>query len=86
MTITLSPETEKALREAAARQGTTPDKLAEEAVKEKSTALLSDEQQEAEDLRARVKAARGMFSHISGGSYAFAAAKVYEKLLEERHW
>jgi len=86
MTITFSPETGEALREAAARQGTTPDALAEEAVKEKSTALLSDEQQEAEDLRARVKAARGMFSHISGGSYEFTRNKVYEKLLEERHW
>ena len=86
MTITLSPETERTLREAAARQGTTPDALAEEAVMEKSTALLSDEQQEAADLRARVKAARGMFSHISGGSYEFMRNKVYEKLLEERHW
>ena len=85
MTITLSPETGKALQEAAARQGTTPDKLAEEAVREKSTALLSDEQQEEEELRARVKAARGMFSHISGGSYEFKRNKVYEKLLEERH-
>ena len=86
MTITLSPETERALREAAARQGTTPDELAEEAVREKSTTLLSGEQQEAEELRARVKAARGMFSHISGGSYEFMRNKVYEKLLEERHW
>lgn len=86
MTITISPETEKALREAAARQGTTPDELAEAAIKEKSSALSSEEQEEADDLRARVKAARGMFSHISGGSYEFIRNKVYEKLLEERHW
>ena len=86
MTITLSPETGKALQEAAARQGTTPDELAEEAVREKSTILLSGDQQEAEELRAHVKAARGMFSHISGGSYEFMRNKVYEKLLEERHW
>ena len=42
--------------------------------------------QEEADLNEKIKAARGMYSHISGGSYEFMRNKVYEKLLEERNW
>ena len=85
MTITLSPETERALTEAAVELGKTPDELAEQALRTQYLPL-NNEEQEQEALRAKVKAARGMFAHVSGGSYAFMARKRYEKLLEERHW
>lgn len=86
MTLTLSPEIERALTEEAARQGTTPDEVTENALRMQLASTIGREDRETEELRARVRAARGMFSHISGGSYEFMRNKVYEKLLEERHW
>lgn len=80
MTITLSPKTEQALLDAAARRGVTPDAVIEERLQD----LVGEEDAAQAELRARVKAARGKFAHISGGSYAFIRNKVYEKLLEER--
>ena len=116
MTLTLSTEIENALTTAAARQGTTPDALVAEMVKEslpltqeayeeqksriqaitESMAHLGPSRlagdnaeeiaQEEAELGEKISAARGMYSHISGGSYEFIRNKVYEKLLEERHW
>ncbi len=86
MTLTLSPEIEKALTEAATQSGRTPDELAEETLRNRYLSPNHAAEQEADELQAKVKAARGMFSHISGGSYEFMRNKVYEKLLEERHW
>ncbi len=83
MTITLKPETEQALREAAARRNITVDELVEERLQGGPQPEPSESAEQAA-LRARVKAARGKFAHISGGSYAFMRNKVYEKLLEER--
>jgi len=86
MTLTLSPEIEKVLTDAAAKQGRTPDELVEETLRTQYLSPNNASQHEADELSAKVKAARGMFSHISGGSYEFMRNKVYEKLLEERHW
>lgn len=116
MTLTLSAEIERALTEAAARQGMTPDALILEIVKDNlrltqegyeerkarvhaitgSMAYLGPSRiseghaeeiaQEEAELNEKIEAARGMYSHISGGSYEFMRNKVYEKLLEERHW
>lgn len=87
MTITLKPKQERELREAAARRNMTVDELVEERLQGgPAPELLPEPSESAEQaaLRARMKAARGKFTHISGGSYAFMRNKVYEKLLEER--
>ena len=62
MTLTLSPEIENALTTAAARQGTTPDALAEEALRMRFGIPVGHVGPRGEELRAQVNAARGMFA------------------------
>ena len=82
MTITLRPETEKALLEAAARRGVTPDDVIEEHLQD-LTAAEEDAGQEAA-LRARVKAARGSLAHL--GPSTRMQDKAEERAREERRW
>ncbi len=62
MTITLSPEIEKALTEAAVELGRTPDELAEEALRVRFAVPIGHVGPRGEELRAQVNAARGMFT------------------------
>ena len=62
MTLTLSPEIEKALAEAAVETGKTPDELAEETLRARFKIPLDHTGPLGEELRARVNAAKGMFS------------------------
>ncbi len=80
MTITLSPETEKVLREAAARQGTTPDELAEQAVKEKYSLFSAS----TDERRKRVYALMGSSRHL--GPSQLIQDKAEEIAREERRW
>lgn len=80
MTITLSPETEKVLREAAARQGTTPDELAEEAMKEKYGVPLETP----EERRARIQAIKGSMAYL--GPSRILEDRAEDRVREERRW
>ena len=62
MTLTLSPEIEKALTEAAAQSGRTPDELAEETLRVKFALPVGYVGPRGEELRAQVNAAKGMFA------------------------
>jgi hypothetical protein len=80
MTITLSPEIERALTEEAARRGTTPDKLAEQAVQEKYAILPES----AEERHKRIFALMGSSSHL--GPSQLIQDKAEEIAREERRW
>ena len=58
MTLTLTPEIEKALTEAAARQGTTPDALAEQALRIRFGIPVGSVGPLGEGLKAQVNAAQ----------------------------
>ena len=58
MTLTLSPEIEKALTEAVARQGTTPDALAEQALRIRFGIPVGSVGTLGEELKAQVNAAQ----------------------------
>ncbi len=62
MTLTLSPEVEKALMAAALRQGTTPEQIVTEMVQEK---LVQPQGQETpEERRVRIYALMGSMAHL----------------------
>ena len=84
MTITLKPETERAIEEAARRRGVTPEQIVETAV---SQDLAQDDPQGV-SLRRReaIAAAQGKFAHLPGSTEEFMARKAEEKALEERRW
>lgn len=81
MTITLKPETEQALRAAAARRGVTPDDVIEERLQDLRAA--EDDAARA-GLQARVKAARGSLAHL--GPSTRMQDKAQERAREERRW
>jgi len=62
MTLTLSPEIEKALTAAAAKLGRTPDELAEETLRVRFGVPVGHVGPRGEELRAQVNAAKGMFA------------------------
>lgn len=78
MTLTLSPEIEKALTAAAARQGTTPDQIVTEMVQEKYVL----HQETPEERKARVYALMGSSSHL--GPSRIAEDRAEEIAREER--
>ena len=80
MTLTLSPEVERALTEEAVRQGTTPDEVAEEILKEKY--LLSPETPE--ERRTRIHALRGSMAHL--GPSRILEDRAEDRVREERRW
>ena len=80
MTLTLSPEIERALTTEAVRRGTTPEGLAEQAIQEKY-ALLSES---AEERRQRVYALMGSSRHL--GPSQIIQDKAEEIVREERRW
>ncbi len=65
MTLTLSPEIEKALTEAAARQGTTPDALAEQALRIRFGIPIGHVGPRGEELQAQVNAAQALIPELS---------------------
>ena len=65
MTLTLSPEIETALTEAAVRQGTTPDALAEEALRMRLGIPVGHVGPRGEELRAQVNAAQTPIPELS---------------------
>ncbi len=62
MTLTLSPEIERALTEEAARRGTTPEQAAERILESGLAVPVGHVGSRGEELRAQVNAARGMFA------------------------
>ena len=60
MTLTLSPEVERALEQEAARRGTTPDELVEETLRAK----LKTPQETTEERRARIQSLKGSMAHL----------------------
>ncbi len=78
MTITLSPEIERALTEEAARRGTTPDELADEALKDKYGAP----QETPEERQARIHAIMGSMSHL--GPSRILEDRAEDRVREER--
>ena len=62
MTLTLSPEIEQALTEAAVETGKTPDELAEETLRARFMVPVGHIGPLGEELRVRVNAAGGMFT------------------------
>lgn len=85
MIITLRPEIEQALREAAARRNMTVDELVEERLQGIPVPeLLSEPSKSAEQaaLRARVKAARGSLAYL--GPSTLMQTRQQERALEEK--
>ena len=78
MTLTLSPEIEKALTEAAVKTGRSPEELAAEALREKYVPLAES----AEDRRRRVYAIMGSSSHL--GPSHIAEDRAEEIAREDR--
>lgn len=78
MTLTLSPEIEKALTTAAARQGTTPDQIVTEMVQEKF--VLPNET--LDERKARIYALMGSMAHL--GTSHIAEDRAEEIAREER--
>ena len=78
MTLALSPEIEKVLTEAAARQGTTPDQIVTEMVQEKF--VLPKET--LEERKARIYALMGSMAHL--GPSHIAEDRAEEIVREER--
>lgn len=78
MTLTLRPEFEQALSEEAMRRGTTPDKLAEQAVEEKYGRLLETPQ----ERRERIHAMMGSSRHLGPSRILEDRAEEVER--EER--
>lgn len=79
MTLTLSPEIEKALTVAAARQGTTPDQIVTEMVKEK---FVLPQAETPEERKARIYALMGSSSHL--GPSRIAEDRAEEIAREDR--
>ncbi len=84
MTITLKPETERALREAAARQGITVDELIDERLRD--LAAAEDASTVSRLRREAIAAAQAQVAHVPGSTADFMARKAEEKTLEERRW
>jgi len=87
MTLTLSPETEKMLRETAARQGITPDALAEAAIKEKASAPVShDQQPESKITHTLAEALAGHIGtqHSGRGDLSQNTGKAFTRLMVEK--
>ena len=82
MTLTLSPEIEKALTAAAARQGTTPDQIVAEMVKENFVLLQA--QETPEERKARIYAIMGSSSHL--GPSRIAEDRAEEIAREDRRF
>ena len=78
MTLTLSPEIEKALMTAAVNTGRKPEELAEETLREKYVSVAES----AEDRRKRVYALMGSSSHL--GSSRIAEERAEEIAREDR--
>ena len=78
MTLTLSPEIEKVLTAAAARQGTTPDQIVTEMVQEK----FAVPQETPEERKARIYALMGSMAHL--GPSRIAEDRAEEVAQEER--
>jgi hypothetical protein len=78
MTLTLSPEIEKALTTAAARKGTTPEQIVTEMVQEKFVLLAETP----EERKARVYALMGSMAHL--GPSHIAEDRAEEIAREER--
>lgn len=80
MTITLSPETGRALQEAAARQGTTPDELAQEILRVRFVAP----QEAPEKRRARIQSLKGSMAHL--GPSRLLEDRAEDRAREEKRW
>ena len=83
MTLTLSPEIEKALTAAAVNTGRKPEELAEETLREKYVPLAES----AEDRRRRVYALMGSSSHLGPSRIAEDRAEEIareDRVLEDR--
>ena len=78
MTLTLSPEIEKALMVAAVNTGRKPEELAEETLRERYVLLAES----AEDRRKRVYAIMGSSSHL--GASRIAEDRAEEIAREDR--
>ena len=78
MTLTLSPEIEKALTAAAVRKGTTPEQIVTEMVQEKFVLLAETP----EERKARVYALMGSMAHL--GPSHIAEDRAEEIAREER--
>lgn len=78
MTLTLSPEIEKALTTAAARQGTTPEQIVTELVQEKLVLV----KETPEERKARIYALIGSMAHL--GPSHIAEDRAEEIAREER--
>jgi hypothetical protein len=83
MTITLSPETEKALREAAAQQGTTPDELAQKILRARFVAS-QEEPETPEQRRGRIQSLKGSMAHL--GPSRLLEDRAEDRVREERRW
>jgi len=80
MTLTLSPDVEKALAEAAVEQGKTPDELAEEIFRER----YMPPQEAPEQRRARIDALMGSMAHL--GPSHLLEDRAEDRAREERRW
>lgn len=78
MTLTLSPEIERALTAAAARQGTTPEQIVTELVQNKFVLP----QETSEERKARIYALMGSMAHL--GPSHIAEDRAEEIAREER--
>jgi len=89
LTITLTPKTEQALREAAARRGVTPDQLIEESLQEGPLSALREDMNAEERERRRQEALAlvesGHFARLLGPS-SLMQDKSEERAREERRW
>jgi hypothetical protein len=83
MTLTLNPEIERVLAEQAAKLGTTPDELAEQAVEEKyGNRQKSPIEETPDERRARIYALMGSMAHL--GPSHIAEDRAEEIAREER--
>lgn len=90
MTITLKPETERAIEEAARRRGVTPDAVVEETMARELMPILHEPDADAAERERRRQGAwslikSGYFARLLGSSDEFMARKAEEKALEDRH-
>lgn len=90
MTITLIPEVESAVCEAARRQGTTPDQVANETLKSllpptPETLASEDEERERRKQEALARIQSGYYARLLGPS-RLMQDKAEERAREERRW
>lgn len=90
MTITLKPETERAIEEAARRRGVTPDAVVEETMARELMPLLHEPDADAAERERRRQDAltlveSGHFARLLGPS-SLMQEKAEERAREERRW